>query len=65
MNTPKGFVDDSVTASLKGEEVVKKSELSKEPNNGLLSEVELDGVAGGNILPSVRLSVPGSSGSFS
>ncbi|MFI3177779.1 MAG: hypothetical protein R3Y67_09880 [Eubacteriales bacterium] len=80
MNTPKGFVDDSIMALLNDEVVIKKwedcksleecydvvkdkttvsfddfkpmmaiaVELSKDLNNGLLSEEELDGVAGGS-----------------
>ncbi|MFI3177080.1 MAG: hypothetical protein R3Y67_06280 [Eubacteriales bacterium] len=60
MNTPKGLVDDGIMTTAKDQEVLKKSKLLKEPSNGLLSEEELDGVAGGNILPSVRISVEGS-----
>ncbi|MFI3177778.1 MAG: hypothetical protein R3Y67_09875 [Eubacteriales bacterium] len=82
MNTPKGFVDDSIMALLKDEVVIKKwedcksleecydvvkdkttvsfddfkpmiaiaVELSKDLNNGLLSEEDLDAVAGGTSL---------------
>ncbi|MFI3177777.1 MAG: hypothetical protein R3Y67_09870 [Eubacteriales bacterium] len=79
MNTPKGFVDDSIITLISNDEVLKKwsecknleecydvvkdmatlpldefksmmsivAELSKELNNGLLSEADLDAVAGG------------------
>ncbi len=79
MNTPKGFVDDSIMALLNDEAVLKKwedcksleecydvvkdkatvsfddfktmmaiiVELAKETNDGLLSEEDLDAVAGG------------------
>ncbi|MFI3177776.1 MAG: hypothetical protein R3Y67_09865 [Eubacteriales bacterium] len=87
MNTPKGFVDDSIMALLNDEAVIKKwvecksleecydvvkdkttvsfdefkpmmaiiVELSKKTNDGLLSEDDLDAVAGGSSWSTIML----------